>query len=541
MKAWDDAWVVDFPTLGYLVADWIARHCTVPSGPFYGQPFVLDGWQLWVVCNLYRVKAGAKLDAFGLSNAAQFFYRRGLCVGPQKTGKSPLGAGVSLNEGVGPCLFAGWAKPGDVYRCSDHGCDCGWVYAYEPGEPMGVPRKKSLVQILASADDQRRNIYDPIQTMIRNGPLAEFVSVRDDYVKLPNNGRIDPISSSPRSKLGQPANFAVGDESGLYTGRLKEAWETTRRGIAGMGGRTLEITNPWDPMENSSAQQTFEVAPKDVFIFYRKPPAEWDYMKRSDRKKIHQYVYTGSPWVTLENIEAEAEELVKTNPVQARRFFGNELVQGQGSFILEPVWDAGDAPKPDEVVHVCAGFDGSRSGDWTALRLVTMDGWSFTPTYGPDNRPAYWNPELWPGGRIPRSEVTAAVAEIFSKYQVERMYCDPRHWETQIDQWAAAYGEQVVMEWPTNQIGRMFPALTRYLEDLSEGIATHEADPVMKTHALNARRLAKPGDRYILGKPTEHQKIDLLMAEVLAWEARADAMAAGWDGASDDNRVFCFV
>jgi phage terminase large subunit-like protein len=78
------------------------------------------------------------------------------------------------------------------------------------------------------------------------------------------------------------------------------------------------------------------------------------------------------------------------------------------------------------------------------------------------------------------------------------------------------HGEDVVIQWPTNKIGRMFPALTRFLEDTAEGATTHDGDPTAKLHALAARKIAKPGDQYILGKPSENQKIDILMADVLA-------------------------
>jgi phage terminase large subunit-like protein len=179
-------------------------------------------------------------------------------------------------------------------------------------------------------------------------------------------------------------------------------------------------------------------------------------------------------------------------------------------------------------MRVSAGFDGSRSEDWTAIRLETADGYRFTPTYGPDSRPTIWNPAEWPGGRIPRGEVKTAVAEVFARYKVARFYVDPRHWETQADEWATEYGEDVVVQWPTNQIDRMFDALVRFLEDTVELATTHDDDPVAKTHALNARKVGKPGDKYILGKPSENQKIDVLMADVLAHEAAADQRAAGW-------------
>lgn len=516
-------------TLGFLVTDWIEHHCRVPGGVYEGEPLSFNGWQLYCTANHYRVRPDAVADPRRLLSA--FHYRRSVVVGPQKCGKSPWGAGMLLAEGVGPVLFAGWARGGEVYRCSDHGCGCGWEYGYEPGEAMGVPRRKSLLGLLAYAESQTNNVYEPLQTMIHSGPLAEFVHVREGFIRLPNRGKIVPLSSAARSKLGQPLTGGLGDESGLYTASNKvlDTWQTMRRGIAAMQGRTIELTNPWDPMENSAAQQAFESRRGDIFRYYRKPPADLSYANKRERSKIHRYVYADSPWVDPSSIDAEAAELVETDPTQAERFFGNRLVQGLGAFLTEAGWEAREATlEVSDGEHVAGGFDGSRSGDWTALRLETRDGYRFTPTYGPDDRPAFWRPEEWPEGRIPRGEVDSAVASIMARYKVSRLYCDPRHWETQVDAWAAEYGEDVVVQWPTNSIGRMFDALVRYREDLAEGITTHGEDAVMKSHALAARKVAKGADRFILGKPSENQKIDLLMADVLAHEAAADARTAGW-------------
>ena len=526
-------------TLGFVVTDWIEAHCRVPGGVYEGEPLTFNGWQLFCTVNHYRVKPGAIADPRRL--LAPFHYRRSIVVGPQKCGKSPWGAGMLLAEAVGPTTFIGWAVEGDEYRCEDHGCGCGWVYAYQPGEAMGAPRRKSMLGLLAYAESQTQNVYEPLQTMIHSGPLREFVHVREGFIRLPNRGKIIPLSAAAKSKLGQPLTGGLGDESGLYTARNKvlDTWQTMRRGIAAMQGRTIELTNPWDPMENSAAQQAFESRQADIFRYYRKPPADLSYKNKRDRHKIHVHVYADSPWVDPESIDAEASELVETDPTQAERFFGNRLVQGLGSYMPEKIWDA--SKDADRVVRpgerITLGFDGSRSGDWTTLRAETADGHRFTPTYGPDSRPTFWNPDEW-GGRIPRGEVSAAVAEVFERYRVARMYVDPRHWETQADQWATEHGDDVVVTWPTNQIGRMFDALVRFLEDSAEKVTTHDGDPTMKLHALAARKVAKPGDKYILGKPAETQKIDLLMADVLAHEAAADMRAEGW--ADKDNRVIIF-
>ncbi|MFX0590790.1 hypothetical protein ACOARS_11710, partial [Glaesserella parasuis] len=244
----DDDWSVAWPTLGYLSADWIEAHCLVADGWSMGEPFVHDGWQLWCTLNHYRVKPKAVFNQARPVGAPAFQYRRSQVVGPQKTGKSPWAASLIPFEAVGPCIFAGWAVGGERYRCVDHGCGCGFVYAYDAGEPMGIPRPVSRIQLLATAEDQTDNIYAPLQEMIRRGPLQELMRVREDFIRTPNNGEVLPITAAPNSKVGAPIHFAVADESGLYTGKLIKVWQHMRRGLAGMGGRGLEVTNPWDPM-----------------------------------------------------------------------------------------------------------------------------------------------------------------------------------------------------------------------------------------------------------------------------------------------------
>lgn len=180
-------------------------------------------------------------------------------------------------------------------------------------------------------------------------------------------------------------------------------------------------------------------------------------------------------------------------------------------------------------MDLCLGFDGSDSDDWTALRAETLEGFQFTPVYGPDKRPTIWDPAQW-GGRIPRGEVHAAVDEIFGLHRVERMYCDPRDWQTEIESWALKFGDEVVFEWATYRVVQMHSALERFATDLGTGALTHDGCVITAGHVANARKVAKPGDRYILSKPAgaSHQKIDAAVASVICHEAAADARAAGW-------------
>lgn len=181
--------------------------------------------------------------------------------------------------------------------------------------------------------------------------------------------------------------------------------------------------------------------------------------------------------------------------------------------------------------QVCLGFDGSMTSDHTGIRAETLDGWQFTPTYGPSKRATHWNPAEW-NGRIPRDEVHVAVGELFARFNVERIYCDPHEWQSEIETWEGLYGEEHVITWDTgrgySRIAVVHMALERMLTDLTTGALTHDGCPITELHVGNARKVAKPGDRYVIGKPSPGQKIDMAMCSLLAHEAACDARSAGW-------------
>lgn len=525
----DGTWALDFPTL-FVVPDWITRHCRLQSVGGVDDtpmPFEMYDWQLRITANLYRVKPTAQLGQ--LSTA--FAYRRVQAVAPQKSGKGPWAASIVVAEGVGPVLFNGWARGGERYRCSDHRCGCGWVYEYEPGEPMGRSWNQPLIQITATSEDQTDNTYRPLQAMIRNGPLAEVMKVGEQFIRLPGDGRIDVVTASAQSRLGNPITFAVQDETGIWTvgnGMTKVA-TTQRRGLAGMSGRSLEQTNAWDPTEGSVAQKTAETKVKDVYRFHRVPPKDLDYARKADRRKIHAAVYRGSAHIDLDAIEGEAAELLEKEPAEAERFHGNRITAGMGTWLLQDRWDARLVLEevPDGT-RIALGFDGSDVDDWTGLRAETLDGYQFTPTYGPDRRPCIWDPEEW-DGQVPRLEVDAAVDEVFGRYEVVRGYFDPPYWTSEVAAWQARYGDKRVTEWHTNRVVQMHAACDQLLTDVTKADTTfrHDGCEVTSTHVRNTRKAARPAKRYVLRKAVVHQKIDLSVCSVLAHEAANDAIAAG--------------
>lgn len=516
----------DSPTL-WVAAAWIERHCRIPDR--FGNPiaFTLYPWQLYCTLRHYELKPTAKVGQL----ATAFRFRRSLVVGGQKLGKSPWAAAMMLVEAAGPSVFAGWAAEGDLYICQDHGCECGWEYPYDAGEAKGIPRANPEIQLTASSVDQVRNVYAPFQTMVKRGPLGAQITVGQEFSRVGTDGRVDTVTSAALSRLGNPITACVQDEVGTWTetNKLIHLAQTQRRGAAGMQGRALGITNPPDPSQDSDGQRTMESLREDIFVWWREPPKQLSWRNKRERRKILEYVYAGCGHIDIDSIEAEAAELDETDSAQAERFFGNRMVYGQGSWADGEKWDARARPQvvPDGT-EVVIGFDGSDSNDWTGFRCETQAGYQFTPRFRETGLPMIWNPAE-SGGQVPRLEVDAAIDELFARYTVVRLYGDPPYWKTEMDAWEARFGEERVIKWATYRINQAHAAAERLLTDMVKVDSEfhHDGCPTTATHVKHARKSPRPGERYVLAKPSPTQKIDMCMTSILCHEAAGDVTAAG--------------
>ena len=103
-----------------MVPEWVEAHCVIPDQEHRGEPFLLGDEQLLFMANHYAVKPDAVVE----QKATAFVYRRSQLVRAQKWGKSPLVSAFVCAEGVGPTLFAGFARGGETYDCRDFGCGC---------------------------------------------------------------------------------------------------------------------------------------------------------------------------------------------------------------------------------------------------------------------------------------------------------------------------------------------------------------------------------------------------------------------------------
>jgi hypothetical protein len=513
----------------FVVPEWIERHCSIPDGFRKGQPFKLYGYQLLYLANFYLVRGEVEFDPAQPILGPAFVYSRGILVGPQKVGKGPHTAAHICAEGVGPALFAGWAGKDDGYACFDHGCGCGWEYPYERGEPMGMQWPTPLIQITAFSEEQTENIYDALRPMIEEGPLSDIIpKTGEEFIRIPGGGRIDTVTSSNQSRLGQRTTFIGQDEVGIWTvlNKMMKVADTQYRNLAGMGGRASLTTNAWNPAERSVAQIEYGSKAKDIYRQFVHPPKTLQYETKKDRRRIHRVVYPADTLrqngghVDLDSIEGEAVKLIAKDLPQAMRFFGNIVVAGHGAAVDPARWKELAKPRTvPEGAYIGLGFDGSISEDATVLRACTDDGYSFL--LGAWVRPPGPKGRHW---RVPRSKVHDAVRDAFTRYRVGLMLCDPPKWDSEIEGWQDEFGEKVVLFFPTNWDKRMGPAVDRWLTMIAEGSHTHDDDPITNDHVVNAQkrkaRAKDPEDDgrtlYTLTKGPEGGKIDAAVADVLA-------------------------
>lgn len=169
--------------------------------------------------------------------------------------------------------------------------------------------------------------------------------------------------------------------------------------------------------------------------------------------------------------------------------------------------------------RVWLGFDGSYSGDSTALVACTEDGhvcvlgvWA-----NPGSR----------GWRVPREDVETAVVEAFNTYDVVAMYCDPPYWGAEIARWDQLWPGRVI-EFPTHARARMAPACTAFYAAAMDGTLTHDGNPTLARHLANC--VVKPtpqGDVVTKQDPMSPAKIDCAVAAVLAVQGALTSVRRG--------------
>jgi hypothetical protein len=531
---------------------WIEQHCVHGPGDVQGQP-VRYGDET----------AGFILDCYTLSKHGRRLYDSAFYSRPKGCDKSGMGARFTLLEALGPARFDGWAEDGDVYACSDNGCPCGWVYAYEPGEAMGRRVPVPYIRIMATEEGQTGHTYDTVYFNLtdESSPLSKIPGVDAGMTRvfLPGGGEITPSTASSSSKDGGKETFVVFDETHLYNQpELRQMYKTVTRNLRKRMKIAetwyLETTTMFAPGQESVAEATYKLSG----LIKENQNAE------KPKKNLRERLLLDHRWGECENLSAEDQlraaileafgEAIDWNdidaivdefydprkdPADSRRYFLNAVTEAADAWLAEHeivgFSDAAKIVRAREAITL--GFDGSRRRARGVTDATAIIGCRLSDGHLFEIR-VWEQPEDEADWQVPAVEVEAEIVAAFKKYDVVGFYCDPAKWEQTIGTWEATYGSRLKVKatrdhpmqwWMTGgRATQTVKALERFHDAVVDKEITFGGTAALTRHLRNARRrLSRSGIQIAKSSPTSDKKIDAAVAAVLAFTARMDAVAAG--------------
>ena len=503
-------------SVGYTVADWISAYCCHGEGDIQGQPAQIDDEMLEHIVECYRIDPVSGRRVFNEAVLSR----------PKGRAKSEVAAWIATAEAFAPVRFDGWNAD---------------------GQPVARPVVSPLVKCLATEEGQAGNTFRTVAFIGGEWGKDNFPEVYGgasgvrqyqsaSALYLPHGGEVRACTSGSASKDGGLESHVVADETHLYVLReLRDMYATISRNL----GKRYDA-DPWlhqtstayKPGEQSVFEATLTMhrkgeLPASVFVNHRQAKGKVDLDDKAHTLRQLNYVYgDAARRIDMERKYRDMRDpRVCKDDAEAARYFLNIPLSGKDAWIATDVVERqarAEVVEPGE--SIALGFDGSLNDDSTVLIGSRMsDGFLFPlgiwakPT-GPEG--TWWE--------VPRSDVLAAIREAFGRYDVSRLYADPHEWRSDIDQLAEEFPERVV-SWETRRDVQMAAALDRLRVDLVAGGLWHSGDRVFMEHFGNAYVRRKGGHRLVRKEHDQSaRKIDSVVGAALAYEARADALAAGW-------------
>ncbi len=503
-------------SLGYGVADFITDRMCHGPGDLQGQDAAVDDEMFAYIVEAYRIDP----------QSGRRVYDESVLSRPKGRAKTEVAGWLVVAEAFGPARFSHWD---------------------ESGQPVGRRVTSPLIKCLATEESQATAAFSVVAFIAgdwgkdKHPDIYGGVSGARQYqsataLYLPHGGEIRACTAGSASKDGGKETFVVADETHLYVLReLKAMYGTVRRNL---GKRKLaepwmlQTTTAYRPGEQSVAEETLTAYRKGelgsaIHVDHKEARGRIDIgNEQHTLAQLRQVYGAAGGWMDLDRIYREMlDPRSCPDEATAARYFLNRAISTRDAWIAKDTHERQklvSVVDPDEAI--CLGFDGSLNDDTTVLRGCRMsDGFLF--------RIGAWPKPAGPAGigwEVPRADVLATVREAFGRYEVVRAYFDPHEWRSDIDQLAGEFGERVV-SWETRRDVQMAAALDRLHADLMNGVVWHDDDPLAAEHYGNVYVRMKGGHRLVRKEhPQSSRKIDTVVGDALAYEARADALAAGW-------------
>jgi phage terminase large subunit-like protein len=436
---------------------------------------LLRPWQRKLVDNLFARRADKRRR-----------HRVALVGLPRKGGKSALGSGIALYG-----LFMG-PRGGEVYSC-------------------------------AADRDQARIVFGSAKHMVEMSPeLFEQAKLYRDAIEIPATGSVYRVLSSEAfTKEGLSPTLVVYDE--LHAAPNRELWDVmTLAQAARYDALTLAITTAGvrtdstgqDSVAFGLYQYAQQVAAKEVddasfFAAWWQAPADCDHRD----PKNWQIANPG--FGDIQDPEDFESSVKRTPEAEFRTKRTNVFVSAQQAWLPHGEWAKlpKTAPVEDDQVPVVLGFDGSFSGDTTAIVGVTIE-----------EVPRIWLVDLWEKQPTDRDDwrvdiggVEAKILETCGRLNVVEVACDPYRWQRSME--ALAEAGVPITEYPSSSPARMVPSTAKFYDAVVSGSVAHDHSPALARHLDNcAIKIDAKGPRVVKEHRGSPRKIDCAVAAIIAFD-----------------------
>lgn len=481
-SAWAPAWSVPSrseTTRGEDVTDFAATLLRASRGFKAGDPLEFTAWQRWLLDRLMETDPETGL----------LRYRRAVIGLPRKNGKSLLGTAIALEH-----MLNG---------------------------PAGA-------QVYSAASDrqQAKIVFGEARQQVLDNPsLSRIMKVYRDAIEYPSRGSIyRALSADAMRAHGLAPSLVVADElhawpSSASNTRGDELWEALTQGsadrpeslvvgITTAGGSTDTLLGRL--YEHGKRVSAGEIDDPQFGFWWWEAPQDADPTDSSSWLVANPNLAEGL--LDRGDFEAAIASAGSAGFAGFQRYRLNQWVRLAGEDFISPYhWT--EAAREQSVPHgatVCAGFDGSVSGDATGIVLVDTE-------TGTLKVHAVWEPDPQdPEWTVDRADVNAAIEKLFENYDVKMLWADPSFYEPDVLEWSKRWKNRVERIPPTNH--RIAPMAQQFIQDLVSKEIGHDSDPRLTRHVLNA--VATEAGSFRKEKKGSPRKIDLLACAVLANGAR---------------------
>lgn len=368
------------------------------------------------------------------------------------------------------------------------------------------------VIIVASDERQARIVYNAARRMIElDGRLREQVQFYADRIYVPStDSAMFCLPSEPGALQGWDPSLMIIDELHVVT---EPVWEAVTL-AAGKRAEslTLAISTPADRTDSVMWR---------LVDYGRNHPEDRSFTLTEYAAPIGCAIDDEDAWPAAmpaldDFLERDAVRATLRTTTEAafRRYRLGQWTGSANAWLEWGAWDKVADPTgglPDPGTRVVLAFDGSASGDSTALIGATVTGRPYVFTVG-----------LWEsagedtGWRVPRGEVAGVLADAIKTWDVAEVAADPWGWRSELETWDTEY-PGVIVEWNTGHPSRMAPATDRLAVAIREQTMSHDGDDRLAAHMSHAVAKATGyGDVITKDKRMSTRKIDGAVGAIIA-------------------------